>query len=99
MDKKTEPGAFFLSFVGEYVQIITNVKFSSAGSKQNSMPLIIEGVVLDADDDYIYLSRDGDEIGQALKNDVVVYVQIMGEAEPIATFFDDLPDVKKKDMN
>jgi hypothetical protein len=99
--KKTEPSSFYLTFVGEYVQIITDVKFNSAGSpnKQAGAPLIIEGILMDADDQYVYLSQDGSEIRQALKSDVIVYVQISGPSDEFSEFLGEIPDMKKGDMN
>lgn len=105
MTKKTEPDSFFLSFVGEFVQIITNMQFTGApGSKHLSedavLPLIIEGYVLDADETYTYLSPDGVEIKQAVRNDVIVFIQILDAMDEAAELLDSLPNnIKKRDMN
>ena len=104
--KTTRPESFFISFIGEYVQIITNVKFSNglAASKNSfdaaNLPLIIEGFLVDSDEMYVYLSPDNSEIKQAVKNDVIVYIHIpeqVDEAEEILNAFSS--DIKKRDMN
>lgn len=105
MSKKTEPSAFFLSFVGEMVQIITNMQFTGApgikgASEDTSLPLIIEGFVLDADDQYVYLSPDGIEIKQAVKANHIVYIQILDSSDEATELLDSLPNnIKKRDMN
>jgi hypothetical protein len=106
MPKKTaEPSSFFLSFVGEYVQIITNMQFTGApgmsGAPRDAvLPLVIEGYVLDSDDSYTYLSPDGVEIRQAVSNSVIVYVQVLQQADEVTELLESLPNnVKKRDMN
>lgn len=105
MSKKTEPSSFFLSFVGEFVQIITSMQFTGAPGLKNapedaSLPLIVEGFVLDSDDQYTYLSPDGVEIKQAVKNSMIVYIQIMDTVDEATEMLDSLPNnIKKRDMN
>jgi hypothetical protein len=105
MAKKTEPSSFFLSFVGEFVQIITSMQFTGApgmrgASEDATLPLIVEGYVLDSDDDYTYLSPDGVEIKQAVRNDMIVYIQIIEAVDEATEILDTLPNnIKKRDMN
>jgi hypothetical protein len=99
-NKKTnEPNSFFLSFIGEYVQVITSFQLADANSPEASVPLIIEGYVLDADDDYIYMGEDGDQIRQAVKNNHVVYVHIIEKESELEEILSSLPKVRKRDMN
>ena len=105
MTKKTEPDSFFLSFVGEFVQIITNMQFTGAPGARNApedavLPLIVEGYVLDADETYTYLSPDGVEIKQAVRNDVIVFIQILDTVDEATELLESLPNnMKKRDMN
>lgn len=103
MAGKPEPSAFFLSFVGEFVQIITNVQFNSSGRKSSAdaiIPLVLEGYVLDADAEYVYLSPDGVDIKQAVKNNVIVCVQVTDGTNEADELLDSLPhNMKKRDMN
>jgi hypothetical protein len=105
MTKKTEPNVFFLSFVGEFVQIITSMQFTGApgmrgASEDSVLPLIVEGYVLDADEDYTYLSADGIEIKQAVRNDVIVYIQVIEAVDEATELLEALPNnIKKRDMN
>lgn len=97
--KKTEPSSFFLSFVGEYVQVITSFQMATEESTEVGLPLIIEGYIMDADDEYIYMGPDGDEIRQAVGSKHVVFVQILEKTDEIEEMFSGLPKVKKRDMN
>jgi hypothetical protein len=98
MSKKTEPSSFFLSFIGEFCQIITDVNFNKTA--ESGLPLVIEGFVLDADDDYIYLSFDGVEITQAINRKNAVYVQSLEQTDEMEKILDTLPSgTKKRDMN
>jgi hypothetical protein len=97
--KKSEPSAFFLSFIGEHVQVITSFQLATADSPEMPMPLIIEGYMLDADDQYIYMGEEGDQIRQAVKLEYVVYVHILEKENAIEEVFSSLPKVKKRDMN
>lgn len=103
MAKKTEPDSFFLSFVGEFVQIITSMQFTGAPGARSEdavLPLIVEGYVLDADDNYTYLSPDGVEIRQAVRNNMIVYIHVMEAADEATELLEALPNnMKKRDMN
>lgn len=98
--KRTEPSAFFLSFIGEYVQVITSFQLTTADSSETPMPLIIEGFILDADETYIYMGEAGDDnIKQAVKNDFVVYVHVIEKETEVEQVFSSLSKIKKRDMN
>ena len=98
--KKTEPSSFFLSFVGEYAQVISSFNFSRDNGSGEALPLIIEGFILDADDNFIYMSPDIDGgIKQAVKMNHVVYIQILEEEDELDKMFSSLTNVKKRDMN
>jgi hypothetical protein len=98
--KKSEPSAFFLSFVGEYVQVVTsfNMATESEGSEVG-LPLIVEGYILDADEGYIYMGADSQGIRQAIRLDYVVFVQILEKQSELEEIFSSVPNVKKRDMN
>lgn len=103
MAKKNESDVFFMSFVGEHVQIITNISFAGqqldsedSGPSSGPLPLIVEGIILDVDDRYIYLGTDEDEVSRAIRVSSVVMVQIKEDEEELIAGFSSL---KKKDMN
>lgn len=97
--KKSEPSSFFLSFIGEYVQVITSFQLTTADSPDFAMPLIIEGFMADADEQYIYMGDQDGNITQAVKSDHVVYVQILDKESEFEELFSSLPKLKKGEMN
>jgi hypothetical protein len=54
---------------------------------------------MDADDSYIYMGSDTDGIRQAIRNDYVVFVQVLEKATELEEIFSSVPKVKKRDMN
>lgn len=97
--KKTEPSAFFLSFVGEYVQVVTSFQMLTEENPDVSLPLIIEGIIMDADDTYIYMGSEVDGIKQAVRCEYVVFVQQLNKAADLEDLLFSSTKVKKRDMN
>jgi len=97
--RKTEPSAFFLSFVGEYVQVITALQMLTEENPEKALPLIVEGVIMDADESYIYMGSEAAGIKQAIKTDHVVFVQVLEKADEVEEIFSSINKVKKRDMN
>lgn len=81
------------------MQVITSFQMVTEESSEAGLPLIIEGYIMDADDDYVYMGSDGDEIRQAVSAKHVVFVQILEKTDQIEEMFSGLPKVKKRDMN
>jgi len=96
---KSEPSAFFLSFVGEYVQVITTFQMLTEENPDMVLPLIVEGVIMDADDTYIYMGSEEDGIKQAIRSEYVVFVQQLEKASELEELFSSVSKVKKRDMN
>lgn len=97
--KKSEPSAFFLSFVGEYVQVITAFQMLTEENPETALPLIVEGVIMDADDTYIYMGSEADGIRQAIRSEYVVFVQQLDKTSELEEIFSSVSKVKKRDMN
>lgn len=63
---------FFLTFVGEHVEL--------AGSFYHSdqeAAIKVQGYILDIDDEYYYLGDTPEEITNAIKRDRVIYIQVI----------------------
>lgn len=65
IDDSSPTSTFFLSFVGEYVEIIC--KEISSTTEIGTIPLVINGFLLDIDDNYLYLSDDAQSVSRAIK--------------------------------
>lgn len=74
--KDTSPqSTFFLSFVGEMVEIMC--KGSATTTEVGVFPVIVQGYLLDIDDDHLYLSDDGQNIARAVKRQDYVAIEIV----------------------
>ena len=73
---------FFNTFVGEYVEMMTNVKSSTQmqhedGSiESGEYPWIIHGYLLDEDDDYYFIGINSDSVNSAISKNIVLSVSI-----------------------
>lgn len=100
---------FLLSFVGEMVQVLTDFVLTTSQQKETldgdvssedlAHPLIVEGYLLDSDDNYIYLGPTPDQIGQAIKKDRVIFIQILDKTDNLSDILDSLSSKPKRDMN
>lgn len=60
------------SFQGSFVYVLTRTLRSS--QERKSGPLIIEGFLLDSDEEYFFLGMTMDEVTEAVKRDEVVRI-------------------------
>lgn len=75
-NKDTNPqSTFFLSFVGEMVEIMC--KGSATTTEVGVFPVIVQGYLLDVDDDHLYLSDDGQNIARAVKKQDYIAIEIV----------------------
>ena len=63
---------FFLTFNGEYVEILANMD-----TGKENYPLVIEGYLLDQDDEYYYIGKSNNDITNAIKKIFVVNIAIV----------------------
>jgi len=84
---KKSNNVFLNVFVSEFVEIVsdlnitTSVNVSEEGHTQPiDVPLTISGFVMDADDLFVYLSQDGENINQALPIDAIKHIAIVDVA-------------------
>jgi len=100
-DNKTL-NTFFLAFVGQEVNITTNLKMTVAETsiEAGSFPVFYEGIMLDFDDEYYYLGKNPIEINQAVKRSEVVHIIVKEEEKDLFTqILDGTPNGKKEDAN
>lgn len=64
---------FFLSFVGEWVEIICKL---TTTTEIGHFPLVAMGFVLDVDNEHIFLSDDGQNVSRAVKRSEYVLIDI-----------------------
>jgi hypothetical protein len=87
---------FFVSFVGEYVDVIS--KFLS-GSTKSTLTGVISGFLLDLDDKFYYLSDDGQTVSRAIKSEDVMAIEIVQQKTIHDIALEQLEIVDRNDAN
>ena len=93
---------FLLSFIGEYVNIVTDIMIAEystteEGSLEQNAPMVARGYMLDCDNDYLYLGEDPFEITQAIRRKKIVVIQRELKNSEYTDLLNDMPDPKKKE--
>lgn len=101
--KKVDNTIFYNTFVGEHVSLVTNIpltqdKHTEEGILSQSIPLSLEGILMDMDDRFFFLGA-GDIVTHAVKIDEVILIEIMQEEHPLDQVFDMMDDVDPTKMN
>lgn len=93
MTRKKSLALFQLTFLGEFVEMVTTV---NSGEK-DGMPLVVSGFLLDFDDNYFYVGLDHDEITQAVRRENVAYIGIVRESDELEEVLNSVPTPRNKD--
>lgn len=93
---KSKADMFFDIFVDEFVEILqdyevtTNVALSENGEVQPlRMPMTITGYVKETDDYFLFMSKDGKEINQALPIESIKHIAIVDQSDTIMDILDE----------
>lgn len=95
--KKTlDKSLFFLTFIGEYVQIKLDLSSkmhaeSNEGLVTEEGPLTLQGYLLDMDKNFYYLGGSPGSVTDAVKKIAVKHIRIVPVEQP-KTIFDDILD-------
>ena len=96
MKKEETTSLFHLSFVGELVEILMplyrkNVQGNEEGIMDQTIPIVVQGYILDADDEFLYLGDTPEEITKGIKREDVRYIEVIKEANPYDEVLDNMP--------
>jgi len=94
MSKKSKD-LFIKSFSLEYVEVLTNMSSrqiveGQEGPEEIHLPMIVYGYVMDADDDFLYLSPDSEDVNQALPFSIIQHIQIISEEDQLDEMLDQI---------
>lgn len=99
MKKSAANNIFFEMFAGEFcemildLQITNSVNLDSEGHAHNmQMPLTIQGFVMDVDQQFVYLSPDGETINQAFPLKDLKHIAIVEVTNPLQELLDEVPE-------
>ena len=84
---------FFLTFCGQMVSITTNLTMNVTEGHINSgtFPVFYEGILLDFDDEFLYLSKNAVEINQAVKRKSIVHIIVTEEKDQFTEILEGMP--------
>lgn len=75
---------FLAVFATEFVEIVSNLNITTQVNMTDDgqiqpleMPLTVAGFVMDVDEMFVYLSKDGENINQALPLDSIKHIAIV----------------------
>jgi hypothetical protein len=87
VDETSLESTFFASFVGEYVEIVCKVV---GATKEITLPVVVNGFLLDIDDDFYYLSDNGTEVSKAVRKDGLIIIEVAKQKTPEEEILDNL---------
>jgi hypothetical protein len=93
---------FLLSFIGEYVNVVTDIMITDFATSEESQmeqnaPMVSRGYMLDCDSDYLYLGEDPFEITQAVQRKRIVLIQREIKNSAYTEMLNNMADPKKKE--
>lgn len=103
MKKATkEPDLFHLTFIGEFVEILTpiyqkKIQGNEDGVSDETIPIVIQGYILDMDADRLYLGDSPEEITQSVLKVDARIIRIVKVANPYDEILDSLDAPSKKE--
>ena len=83
--KKKTSDIFFSTFLGEYVEIICKHEAVAEGK------LVVQGYILDMDEDYYFLGENPIEINACLKKEDASFISIMSKIDPNVELLENMP--------
>jgi hypothetical protein len=94
---------FLLSFGGQEVTITVSLTGSfqdSHGNVIDSVPMMYDGILLEHDDNYVYLGKNINIVDQAITKSTIVHVALKKEISELDQILDGmLMPSKKEDIN
>lgn len=95
MHNKNASDLFWVTFVGEYVEVLCKFETPESGR----MPLAIQGYMLDVDDKYYYIGKNPLEVISAVDKNDVAYICIIEQIDPAVQMLQEMPVPKAEEEN
>src|SRR5574343_512079 len=79
--KKKSNDLFFMTFVGEFVSVLSTMEHTAMmqteeGMVEETAPMILQGYMLDMDEEYYYLGETQMNVSRAIKKSSVNAIEI-----------------------
>lgn len=69
-------GVFFSTFIGENVEVLCKTTITQSGI---ASPIVVQGILLDIDENYYYFSDDGTNVSRALAKNEILFIEIIDD--------------------
>jgi hypothetical protein len=101
MDNKQEIlSSFLIAFGGQLVTVTTSMNVSTTYSdRMEAAPILYDGILLEVDNDYVYLGESINEITSAIKKTHIIHICVKNELSGIDDLFNSMPDLNKDEIN
>lgn len=105
MKKETkESYDLFLNFIGEFVEILTpiyrkHIQGDESGVSDETIPIVIQGYILDMDDHRLYIGDTPEEVNQCIFKEDARIIRIVKENNPYDDLLDQMETPKKGTAN
>ena len=102
-DQSKIDSTFFSVFVGNMVFITSNVSQTQRlnlpdGIMTETLPMFFEGVLMDVDDDYLYLG-DGTNVSNAIKKEFILQIELKEEEDKYKKLLERVNPRNENDFN
>lgn len=91
MDLKKASEIFWVTFVGQYVEVVCK------SSSEEHGQLVVRGYMIDIDSDYYYIGENPFEPAAVVKKDLVGIINLAQETDPATETLANMPVPEKKD--
>lgn len=106
MENEKDPyPLFWTTFVGEKVSITINqtsslTNVSEMGTITETFPVFYEGILLDMDEEFLYLGKNPNEINQAVKRIHITHIMVNEELDQFDEILNEMEVPEKpEDVN
>lgn len=95
---------FEWTFLNKFVEILTpiyrkHIQGNEEGVSDETIPIVLQGYLINIDKERLYLGDTPDEINQAVFKEDVRIIRVVKEDNSYDEIMDSMPDGKKENMN
>ncbi len=103
--KKEIPDTFFITFIGELVTVMTDIKSTSTenteeGSIEVTSPFTFNAYLLDLDDNYMFFGNTPEQVTSVMPKSVLKFMSITENKDSFTEILDNMEDPQdEKEFN
>jgi hypothetical protein len=99
-----EIDTFVLAFMGEFVNVITDIMIveytqNDSHTLEQNAPMVAQGYLLDADETFLYLGENPLEVSQAVSRNRITMVRVERKKSKFEEMLDDMGSPDREDIN